>query len=159
MENKKILDPCCGSRMFWYNKDNPLAVYSDIREESHVLCDGRVLEVKPDIIADFRNLPFNNNSFKLVVFDPPHLDKLGKSSWMAKKYGVLSYTWRDDIKQGFNECMRVLDDYGVLVFKWNEMQIKTSEILKIVEQAPLFGHKSGKGYTTHWLTFMKIPNN
>ena len=159
MKDKRILDACCGSRMFWYDKANPLAVFMDIRDESHVLCDGRALEVKPDIIADFRNLPFENNTFKLVVFDPPHLNKLGKSSWMAKKYGVLSYSWKDDLKQGFDECMRVLEPYGVMIFKWNETQIKTTEILKIFNCEPLFGHKSGKGYNTHWLAFMKVINN
>ena len=78
VEEKTILDACCGSRMFWYDKINPLVLFSDIREEEHTLCDGRLLEIKPDVIADFRNLPFDDGQFKLVVFDPPHLEKLGK---------------------------------------------------------------------------------
>lgn len=24
MDNKKILDACCGSRMFWFNKENKI---------------------------------------------------------------------------------------------------------------------------------------
>lgn len=26
---KPILDACCGSRMFWYDKDNPAVVFMD----------------------------------------------------------------------------------------------------------------------------------
>ena len=149
---KPILDACCGSRMFWFDKNNPDVVFMDNRELEDVLCDGRKLIIKPDVLADFRNLPFPDKSFKLVVFDPPHLIKAGKDSWLAKKYGVLQETWKDDIKQGFDECMRVLDDYGVLVFKWNEDQISLHTILGIVEYRPLFGNRNSR---THWVTFMK----
>ena len=149
---KPILDACCGSRMFWFDKENPDVIFMDNRELEDTLCDGRKLIIKPDIWADFRDIPYPDNTFKLVVFDPPHLIRAGKTSWLAKKYGVLKETWPTDIKQGFNECMRVLDDYGVLVFKWNEEQIKQSEILKVIKQRPLFGDRRGK---THWMVFMK----
>lgn len=155
MTKKIILDPCCGSRMFWFDKHNPNVEFGDIRNEDHILCDGRKLKIKPDTIMDFRKLPFNDNEFKLVVFDPPHLNKLGKSSWMGKKYGVLDGGWQLDIKKGFSECMRVLEPYGILVFKWNESQIKVSDILKLTDHKPLFGHKSGKQQLTHWICFMK----
>lgn len=124
MKDKLILDACCGSKMFWFDKNNPDALFADIRTESHTLCDGRALEIKPDIEHDFRNMPYPDETFKMVVFDPPHLNKLGKDSWMAKKYGVLLPTWELDIKSGFEECMRVLQPYGTLIFKWNENQIK-----------------------------------
>ena len=155
LSGKYILDACCGSRMFWFDKTNPAVLFADIRNENHILCDGRKLNIEPDLIADFRNLPFSDNTFKMVVFDPPHLNKLGKESWMAKKYGVLLPTWELDIKAGFDECFRVLEPFGTLIFKWNENQIKVSEILAIINQEPLFGHKSGKLSNTHWLSFMK----
>ena len=142
--------------MFWFDKENPNVLFADNRTESHILCDGRSLEIKPDIEMDFRQMPFEDESFKLVVFDPPHLKNLGKNSWMAKKYGVLNPTWQDDIKQGFSECMRVLEPNGILIFKWNEDQIKVSEILGLIDTLPLFGHKSGKLQKTHWLCFMKL---
>lgn len=126
----------------------------DNRELEETLCDGRKLTIKPDVIADFKDIPFPDNSFKLVVFDPPHLNKLGENSWMAKKYGVLGKDWEKDIKQGFGECMRVLDTYGVLVFKWNEEQIKLSKLLKVIGKKPLFGNRRSK---THWMVFMKFP--
>ena len=149
---KKILDACCGSKMFWFQKDRADTVYMDIRKYEDILCDGRKLEIKPDVIGDFRNIPFQDNSFKLVVFDPPHLVKGGAKSWLIKKYGKLDDNWPEDIKQGFNECMRVLEPFGILIFKWCEEQVKLSEILKNIEYKPLFGNKRAK---THWLVFMK----
>ena len=150
---KKILDACCGSRMFWFDKNNPNVEFCDIRNESHKLCDGRNLTIKPDSIVDFTNMPFDNGAFEMVVFDPPHMNTLGANSWMAKKYGRLSATWEDDIKKGFSECFRVLEDGGVLIFKWNSTDIPTSQILKLSEIKPLFGHLSGKRSNTHWICF------
>ena len=100
----------------------------DIRELEDTLCDGRKLIIKPDIIGDFKDIPFPNNTFKLAVFDPPHLIRAGEKSWLAKKYGKLNNDWPKEIKQGFDECMRVLEPYGILIFKWNEEQIKIKDV-------------------------------
>lgn len=153
--DKKILDATCGSRMMWFDKNNPETVYMDKRTENHILCDGRTLNISPDIEADFTDMPFESNRFSLVVFDPPHLENLGENSWMAKEYGKLSKGWREDIKKGFDECMRVLKADGVLIFKWNENQIKINDIVKLIETKPLFGHPSGRNGQTIWMTFMK----
>lgn len=149
---KPILDACCGSKMFWFDKDHPDVLYMDNRKFKDTLCDGRTLEVNPDIIADFRDMPFEDDTFHLVVFDPPHLLKAGENSWLAKKYGKLEETWPFDIRQGFSECMRVLKPFGTLIFKWNEDQIKLNEVLDAIGYEPLFGDKRAK---THWLVFMK----
>lgn len=151
-ESPRILDACCGSRMFWFNKQHKDAIYMDKRELEDTLCDGRKLIVSPDIIADFRHIPFADETFYLVVFDPPHLLKVGENSWLAKKYGKLEESWQDDIKKGFDECMRVLKPNGTLIFKWNEEQIKLKEILDVIKVEPLIGNKRAK---THWLVFMK----
>lgn len=152
---KKILDVCCGPKMMWFNKNHSDAVFMYIRKESFTACDGRKIKVDPDILGDFRDIPFPDKSFKLVVFDPPHLNKLGKNSWTAQKYGKLFPTWETDLKQGFDECMRVLEEDGILIFKWNEFQIPVSKIIEIFGEEPLFGHKSGKNSKTHWMCFMK----
>lgn len=154
-ENKKILDACCGSRMFWFDKNNPDVIFQDILTEEHTLCDGRLLQIKPDVVADFTNMPYEDESFYHVVWDPPHLKKLGKNTWMAQKYGVLLPTWETDLKSGFEECMRVLKPNGTLVFKWNEIQIKLNDVLKLFPIQPLYGHTSGKHGKTIWLCFMK----
>ena len=149
---KAIIDVCCGSKMFWYNKQNPNTVFMDIRELEDTLCDGRKFVIKPDIVGDFTNIPFPNNTFKLAVFDPPHLEKVGDDSWLAKKYGKLKPGWKEEIRKGFDECMRVLEPGGVLVFKWNEEQIKLKEVLSLIDYSPLFGDRRSK---TIWAVFMK----
>src|SRR5215208_6540528 len=122
-EKKLILDACCGSRMMWYDKQNKLAVFGDIRNETHTLCDGRKLEIHPDVLIDYRKIPFENESFYITVFDPSHMNKLGLTSWMAKKYGRLPKDWQEYLKQGFSECMRVTKVNGTIIVKWNEAQI------------------------------------
>lgn len=152
---KPILDACCGSRMFWFDKQNSDVVFNDIRNENHILCDGRTLNIHPDIQADFTNLPFPDDSFYLVVFDPPHLVHTGEESWLAKKYGVLPSGWKKLIKDGFCECLRCLKPNGTLVFKWSDEQIPFSEIKKLLPIKPLFGDQRGK---TRWVVFMKLPD-
>lgn len=152
---KKILDACCGSRMFYFDKNNSNVHFNDIRNLEDTLCDGRKLTIKPDTQYDFRNMPFEDCSFNLVVFDPPHLLKIGDSSWMAKKYGKLPNNWKNYIKQGFDECMRVLKNDGVLIFKWSELDIKQSELLKVLDCQPILGDR-GRGNNSIWLVFMKL---
>jgi ubiquinone/menaquinone biosynthesis C-methylase UbiE len=152
---KKILDATCGSRMMWFDKEHPDTVYVDKRTESITACDGRIINVRPDIVADFTKLPFPDNSFYLVVFDPPHVDNLGEKSWMAQKYGKLFPGWEDQIKEGFNECMRVLKTNGTLIFKWSEIRIPVSKVVDVIGVQPLFGHPTGKAGKTIWMTFFK----
>ena len=151
--SEPILDACCGSRMFWFDKTNSNVVFADNRELDTILCDGRALVIKPDVQMDFRDMSYKDNTFKMVVFDPPHLVRAGEKSWLGQKYGILPKDWPMYIKQGFNECMRVLEPFGTLIFKWNEEQIKTSEVLANIDYKPLFGDKRSK---THWLVFMKL---
>ena len=148
----RILDACCGSRMFWYDRENKHTIYQDNRELNTTLCDGRKLEIKPDTFGDFRKMDYADNTFDLVVFAPPHLNKAGKNSWLAQKYGVLADNWQEDIKAGFEECFRVLRPFGTLVFKWNEVQIPFSEVVKLAPEEPLFGDKR---VNTRWVVFCK----
>lgn len=138
--------------MFWFDKENPNVTYMDIRQEYEELETGHVVNVNPDIVGDFRDMPFESDTFDMVVFDPPHLIHAGENSWLAKKYGKLDELWPEDIRQGFAECMRVLKPNGSLIFKWNEDQISLQEVLTAIGEQPLFGNKRSK---THWLVFMK----
>jgi len=159
--NPRILDACCGSRMFWFDKSNSNALFLDKRSETVFAKDKscktglRKIEVIPDIVGDFTSMPFKDNYFYLVVFDPPHLKTLGTTSWMAKKYGKLDNNWKDVISKGFDECIRVLKTNGTLIFKWNESEIMSSEILSLIPYKPLFGHTTGRQSKTIWITFMK----
>ncbi len=148
-----VLDPCCGSRMMWFDKNDGRALFLDKRRET-LHYGEREIVVDPDVLADFTSLPFDENSFSLVVFDPPHTFN-GTQGYMGMKYGTLAPGWREEISAGFAECFRVLKPHGTLVFKWNEHRVPVATILAMTPEKPLFGHKSGAASKTHWLVFMK----
>ena len=158
-----VLDACCGGRMFWFNKKDSRALFIDVREGTRIVdvgTDGtkgrNPRTVAPDKVADFRAMPFNDESFSHVVFDPPHFYKgAGKTGIIAFDYGLLSDTWRDDIAMGFSECFRVLKPKGTLIFKWCEVEIPLREVLELTPELPLYGHRSGKKAQTHWVAFLK----
>lgn len=164
---KLILDPCCGSRMMWFDRSHPDVIFGDMRRETLTLTDRshgredgtRTLCIDPDVLMDFRAIPYPDETFYLVAFDPPHLVRAGPRSWLAAKYGKLGKDWRDDLRQGFAECFRVLRPHGTLVFKWSETQVKLREVLALTPYRPLFGNTSGKKAGTHWLVFLKSPGS
>jgi hypothetical protein len=159
---KVILDACCGGRMFWFDKNNPHTIFQDIRNEERGFCKhSPEYSVKPNVVGDFKNMQFSDKSFKLIVFDPPHLIEKG-TSIMSKKYGFYKSLeeLKNDVKKGFDECWRVLDDYGVLIFKWNEGSVKRKEIIELIGKQPLFGQTGASNknkVVTIWFCFMKIP--
>ncbi len=163
MIDKPVLDATCGSKMIWFNKNNKLAVYVDKRElDCEAIWtsgDGqstRYCNIHPDIIADFTDLPFEDNTFYHIIFDPPHLVDGGDNAWMVKKYGKLNKdTWKQVLHDGFSECMRVLKPYGTLIFKWNETQIPVKDVITAIGHKPLYGNRSGKQGKTHWMAFVK----
>lgn len=157
---KIILDACCGGRQFWFDKENPNVLFADRRVMAPTVIgsgkDARVRKCLPDKVMDFRNMDVPDETFKLVVFDPPHLF-LGEKSFMAASYGSLDKnTWKEDLTKGFSECFRVLKKEGILVFKWNECDVPLKDVLALTDRKPLFCHPSGKAQKTHWLTFMKL---
>lgn len=161
--DKKILDVTCGSRSIWFDKNHPAAVYCDKRQESYKnvwKSNGEQSErkcvVSPDVVCDFTDLPFYDDSFSLVVFDPPHLMRANDTAWLVKKYGKLDDNWPSMLHDGFQECMRVLKPDGVLIFKWSEYDIPAADVWKAIGEKPLFGHHSGKKSNTFWACFMKL---
>ena len=168
-----VLDVCCSTRMFWFNKADPRAVYVDkqcevITQDQPQINHQRVCKVDPDHVADFTDLPFPDNTFALVVFDPPHKTSMSATSTFTKFYGALLGDWRDMLRKGFAECFRVLRPDGVLVFKWNDIDVSVDEILALTPEKPLFGHPTRRGALprkgkpnfvgTHWVAFLK-PNS
>ena len=157
-----VLDACCGGRMMWFNKDDERCLYADQREAelkiNHLPSQvGRASKkVQPDQVHDFRNMPYEDESFYHVVFDPPHVRNISLKSVVGFSYGSLDKeTWEEDLTKGFAECFRVLKKNGTLIFKWNEVDIPLKEVLKLTPEKPLYGHRSGKKANTHWVSFMK----
>lgn len=159
-----VVDVCCGPRMMWFEASDGRALFLDKRQamipgdRGTVKTRGRVDRfVAPDVLADFTKLPFADNSFHLVAFDPPHMlqyraGAAGKGI-LPSVYGTLRSGWPEQLRGGFAECFRVLKPNGVLVFKWSEVNIPVSQILLATPHKPLFGDRRGKH--THWITFMK----
>ena len=165
-KDKFILDACCGGRMMWVNKHHPNVIYIDNRtEEKGFVKQRHNFDVQPDIVMDFRNIEFPDNSFKLVVWDPPHGLTFSDTSIMKKKFGCLNAeTWQSDFSRGFKELWRLLEDYGILIFKWNDIEIPYKKVLSLFEEKPLFMNISAgpktmkqKGHRSYWFCFMKIP--
>lgn len=76
--NKPVLDATCGSRSIWFDHNNEYALFVDRREVDNRLIwqskDGkkeRYMSIKPDVLSDFTDLPFEDETFWHVVFDPP----------------------------------------------------------------------------------------
>ena len=158
-----VLDACCGPRMMWFDgadrrglfiDKDPRVVHRDWTKDGRS-AGRKPAVVAPDVVADFTALPFGDESFYLVVFDPPHvtLSRTGKSGKFRKLYGTLPIDWQETFRRGFAECFRVLRPHGVLIFKWAEHSIRLGDVLACTPHTPLFGHRTVR--STHWVTFMK----
>lgn len=160
----EILDACCGGRMWWWDKEHPLAIYMDVRRApkgSVGELTGRPewnpnFEVAPTCLGDFRNMPFKEDSFQLVVFDPPHIVRPEPVGINGLKYGALPPdTEQDDLRRGFAECWRVLRPGGTLVFKWAG---SLDRVEPHFPATPVVGTRSlraGSGLGTRWIIFYK----
>ena len=103
------------------------------------------VNVDPDVIGDFRDMPFENNTFNLVVFDPPHLKWAGPNSIMRAQYGQLDkITWLEDLVKGFEECIESSKNWRYTGFKWSDCQVNVKKILESIPFKPLFGQQEGR---------------
>jgi SAM-dependent methyltransferase len=143
--------------MWWWDKEHPLAVYMDRRVAPAGSSEARPnWRCEPDILGDFRTMPFEAESFQLVVFDPPHIVRKGEAptSHIRLRYGELQpETEQDDLARGFAECWRVLRPGGTLVFKWGANSIKRVE--PHFPATPIVGTRSPRGGQTRWFVFYK----
>ena len=156
----RILDACCGSRMFWHEKELSFVDYQDNRSLSTTLCDGRKLEIKPSLMGDVTDMFYiKDGAYDMVVFDPPHLKNGGDNAWIILKYGRLPEEWKLFMKTAFVECFRVLKDGGTLVFKWNGEQIPFAEVVKLSPYKPIFGDKRAKTRRTVFVKDSTLGRN
>ena len=152
------VDFTAGNRSIWDIKESEKVLYLDTETE---------LTIKPDILCDNRDTGLPDNSRSFGVFDPPHdygrkknvsiyttpsLDKANEK-WPQhyretppRYYGADKYQSKTELLgylfDAQKEIARVLVPGGLLLLKWNECKIKTSEILE---------------YFTLWDVYLTIP--
>jgi SAM-dependent methyltransferase len=144
--------------MWHWDKDNPLVLFHDIREVApEKLSNGQIFSVRPDKLGDYRALDFPDETFSLIVFDPPHTT-CGDKSFLYKRYGTLLPTWETDLRAGFAELFRVLKPGGTLVFKWCDIRIPFEKVLACSPLPPVITHTTraqGKSWTYFAVFFKK----
>lgn len=154
VEAAEILDACCGGRHWWWDKAHPLALYMDNREALRGTVDHRPnWECRPDLFGDFRAMPFEDETFQLVLFDPPHEIRRAPGGRIRGTYGELHPdTEQEDLRLGFMECWRVLRRGGTLVFKWSDKLVRVESHFPAT---PIVGTRSPRGGQTRWFIFYK----
>lgn len=153
----EILDACCGGRMWWWEKEHPLALYMDKREAPAGSRPHRPnWRCEPDVLADFTAMPFEDDSFRLVLFDPPHVVRKDLLGSVTVAYGALDpLTEAEDLRRGFAECWRVLAPGGTLVFKWAGSLERVEPHFPAI---PIVGNRdlsTTRGLGTRWIIFYK----
>ncbi len=149
----KILDATSGNRSIWFNKNNPIVTFMDIRPE-----------VKPDVLMDCTNINYVGEIYDLIVFDPPHcsMSKNNKGKF-GKLYGTFrAGEIRDLVKGAFKEFHRILKPNGFVLFKWNDHDQKLKKMLDLAGDnfEALFGHRvsirTKHISQTYWVCLRKI---
>lgn len=72
---KRVLDPCCGSRMMWFDRGRTDVIFGDNRRETVVVTDRshcnasgtRTLTIDPDVLLDFRSLPYPDDDHQINI--------------------------------------------------------------------------------------------
>jgi len=163
----KILDATAGYRGIWYQKNHPFVTFMDVRNgvidnktEGCKFKNRRRFKVFPDVISEWKNTPFPNDYFDMVIFDPPHLivERGKKLPGLAIEYGCLfKDNYRQVLSEGIKKLFDVLKPEGIFILKWCENKEKIDEIIKLFPHPPLFGSNTkSKGNTAnYWIVFLK----
>ena len=162
MSPPEILDATTGGKHIWHPDSERCdrAVFADRRRieglehQPSWSCD-------PSVVCDTRRLPFKDETFNLIAFDPPHrvtddgMERL--SGVIEQKYGALcAETWQSDLRASFEELWRVLHPGGTLTFKWADVHKNHAEVIDALGRTPLYGVTTEKERAvTKWWTFQK----
>ena len=159
----KILDATCGEKGIWFQKNHPFVTFMDKRNgKQYYASENKTkvcYKVKPDIVSTWKDAPFPDEYFDMIVFDPPHIvRKKTTKSCMITAYGSLQPdTWKVEIKEGVDRLFKKLKQEGIFIFKWSDNGgLKLNEVLKYFPYKPLFGSKKDGNW---WIVFLKYDMN
>ena len=113
--------------------------------------------LKQNAVFNYRTAPYFYSAEKDTVFHRA-FNHTAVRNQRILHFGVSAVIGRRRIadlcvnRAGFHTEQRIKH---FLIFKWNETDIKVSDILKLTSEKPIFGHKSGKRSNTHWICFQK----
>ena len=162
-----MLDATAGNRLIWPNKNPPLTVFMD--KETQLIRP-------PDIFAVWQKLPFRDDIFDCVIFDPPHMIIRGKfNPWYSdpKSKGGRKGSWygyfssRTELLTSIYEAAQ--EFYRVskrLCFKWYEDRFTLWQILPLFKPwkevsrfkpHPRMGRRAWRKSSskTWWVTFIR----
>ena len=163
----KILDATCGPKGIWYQKNHPFVTFMDKRNGIyHNILSGntsfksrRKYKIYPDVVSEWKDAPFPNNHFDMIIFDPPHIIRPNESkkSGITCEYGMLfKNSWRNDLRIGIKKLFDILKPEGIFILKWCESCAKIEEVIKLFPYPPLFGTNIKKKTSdTYWIVFIK----
>ena len=137
-----ILDATAGNRVIWRTKNPENVIFIDLEKK---------LERPPTIFADNRKLPFQDKTFSMIYFDPPHAwswdsiyfgfpdresflkYRTNRNDRVPTYYGMNVYKSKTALLTAIyyaqKELRRVLTDTGVLWFNWSELKISLRKTL------------------------------
>jgi hypothetical protein len=110
----RIVDCTANERRMWKGLDTGRVSFCDIDPT-----------MRPDFVASFADLPFEDGSVDVLVFDPPHLPNAASSpksdQGFARRYGLSMGGGNPDINHFFppflSEARRVLVNDGLIFAK------------------------------------------
>jgi hypothetical protein len=120
-----VLDACIGGALMydgWQIGLGESFITVDIRKgtftaDNEARWSPKTFEVKPLVLADLKKLPFQDNVFDSIVFDPHHF-ACGINSFLRKYYGSWDHTEvKESVKCANVEFARVLKDEHSLILK------------------------------------------
>jgi len=133
-EVRMILDACCGGKTMYHGWDKNLGdqlISIDIRAlpvRDWIGGEGykaKMAPIEPTIKADINWLPFKEQIFDAIIFDPPHL-QTDIRSFMGEKYGAWAKSQAYKNMVAVNtEFARVLKPKGLLLMKVLALDART----------------------------------
>jgi len=156
----RILDATCGEKEMWFIKNHPCVTFMDKRKGkytySSMKCTPHTVIVDPDVVSEWKDAPFPDETFDLILFDPPHIVQESKKGVMVNKYTQLNPDdWNIVLKEGIDKLFRILKEDGIFILKWDECSRKIDHVLKLFPYPPLFGTHTGLNNKNLWIVFLK----